>query len=155
MKQIQVVDALQDAKHLEELRKLETRMQEEYVEMYGEPDPAPDNDIFTADAVFMLIYDGAPVGFAGARRKSESEGKAGAVYVVPEMRGMRFSTLLLAASEWYVSAVLECQYMMFETGPKQQNAVRLYTQNGYGIIKEGFGYYKDNPGSTFFRKVLR
>ena len=142
-----------DRMTITQAHRLEKRMQDEYVEMYGEPDQDPDNHIQTTAGIFVLHDRSDYVALGGWGFWPNSDGKVKMLYVVPERRGEKLAQVVLTAMEammWKHG----CRTVRFESGPKQQPAHRLYLKHGYRTVEEGFGFYKDNPGSVFFSKEL-
>lgn len=128
-------------------------MQDEYVVMYGTPDQDPDNSMYTAKGVLMMEDAEGLVGLGAWGLWPDGDGKVRLLYVMPERRGAHLAETLLSALEDEMRRY-GCQRARFESGPEQSPAHRLYDRHGYTRTEEGFGYYKDSPGSVFFVRDL-
>lgn len=133
---------------------LERRMQAEYIEMYGESDQDPDNTMAGAVETLLATAEGRPVGIGAWGLWPDGAGKVRLLYTVPEARGQRVAAKLLSELQHRMREQAGCDYVKFETGPKQTAAQRLYEVMGYSRLSEGFGFYAGNPGSVFFGKSL-
>ena len=132
---------------------LEQEMQWQYVEMYGEPDQDPDNSMYTARKVLALESGDELVGICAWGTWPNGDGKIRLIYVPPAHRRQGFAEMLLRAAEEQMREA-GIQRARFESGPDQEPAHRMYDNNGYERLSEGFGYYKDAEGSVFFGKDL-
>lgn len=132
-------------------QKLVARVQEFYVERYGEPDHDPTvPEMFEspAGAYFLAYLDEVPVA-SGAWRRSGEPALGTAVtseikrmYVVPEAQGQGIAKRMLAHVEASArDAGFEA--MVLTTGGLQHEAIGLYEATGY-VAVEPFGYYKDD-----------
>jgi GNAT superfamily N-acetyltransferase len=141
---------------------LVARVQQEYVERYGNPDESPvDPTVFDLpEGVFLVGYDdaGTPVA-TGAWRRSPVQVLGGSsavevkrMFVVAEERGHGYARAVLAALE---DSAREAGHdlAVLETGLRQPEAIGLYRSAGYEEIP-GFGFYKDAPLSRCFGKLL-
>lgn len=133
---------------------LEAAMQAEYVEMYGEPDQDPDNSMYSAHGLVLAELDGEPVGIGAWGYWPDGDVKGKLLYVAPKARGRGIARAILEEKE-RLAAAEGGTYFKFEAGPSQENAHRIYDRMGYERLSEGFGFYKDNPGSVFFGKRIR
>jgi GNAT superfamily N-acetyltransferase len=75
------------------------------------------------------------------------------MYVVPRRRGAGLARTMLAHLESSAAAV-GIDALVLETGTRQPEAIALYESSGYRPVP-GFGYYRDEPLSRCFGKVLR
>ncbi|PWI42206.1 GNAT family N-acetyltransferase [Streptomyces sp. ICBB 8177] len=137
---------------------LTTRVQQEYVERYGDPDATPVNpgDFEPPRGLFLVAYlDGVPVATGGWRAQDASpeghedgDAELKRMYVVPEARGRGLARRVLAALEDSAAAAGRSR-MVLETGTRQPEAIALYTSCGYAPITK-FGLYRDDPLSRCF-----
>ena len=132
---------------------LEQEMQAEYVQMYGEPDQDPDNQIGTALEVLVLSVGDQDVGVAAWGVWPDGDGKVKLIYIRPEHRGQGLGEHLLSVVE-HRMRMEGLTRVRFETGPEQEPAQRMYRSAGYREV-EPFGFYAENAGSVFFAKELR
>jgi GNAT superfamily N-acetyltransferase len=120
----------------------------------AEPGTAPS----AADLAIVLVArdeDGAAIGCGALRGIADAVGELKRMYVVPEARGRGVAKVVLAALEdeargrgWTT--------LRLETGPRQPEAIALYTRAGYRPT-EAFGAYvaDANAGdSLFFERAL-
>lgn len=143
--------------------RLTDRVQEEYVQRYGDPDQTPmDAAEFDPPAgVFLIAYlDGRPVATGGWRAMDASpeghrdgDAEIKRMYVVPEARGRGLARRVLAALEADAVAAGRTR-MVLETGIMQPEAIALYTSCGYTPVTK-FGLYRDEPLSRCFGVDLR
>lgn len=111
-----------------------------------------------ADLAVVLVArdeDGAAVGCGALRSIGDGVGELKRMYVVPSARGRGVAGAVLAALEdearrrgWTA--------LRLETGPRQPEAIALYTGAGYRPI-EPFGTYAGDPDagdSLFFERRL-
>jgi GNAT superfamily N-acetyltransferase len=98
----------------------------------GEPGPAPS----AADVSVVLLAvgdDGTPLGCGALRELSGEVAEIKRMYVVPEARGRGLSKVLLAALE-AAARLRGWTTLRLETGPRQPEAIGLYTGVGYQEI---------------------
>jgi GNAT superfamily N-acetyltransferase len=141
---------------------LTERVQQEYVQRYGEPDLTPMDpaQFDPPGGLFLVCYlDGEPVATGGWRAQDGSpEGHADGdaelkrMYVVPEARGRGLARRVLAELEASASAVGRLR-MVLETGELQPEAISLYTSCGYTPVTK-FGVYRDSPLSVHLGRSL-
>lgn len=120
----------------------------------GEPGTPPS----AADvSVVVLARDdqGTPVGCGALRALGDGAAEVKRMYVVPAARGRGVARAVLAGLE---AAARERGWstLRLETGPRQPEAVGLYTRAGYRPIR-AFGAYvgaSDAADSLFFERVL-
>jgi GNAT superfamily N-acetyltransferase len=111
-----------------------------------------------ADLALVLVArddDGTAIGCGALRQLDAGTAELKRMYVVPAARGRGVSKLLLGALE---SAAQERGWsrLRLETGPRQPEAIALYTGSGYRPIG-AFGAYDGDAGagdSLFFERVL-
>jgi GNAT superfamily N-acetyltransferase len=108
-----------------------------------------------ADVAVVLLArddDGAPIGCGALRPLGEGTAELKRMYVVPAARGRGVSRLLLTGLE--AEAVGRgWTTVQLETGPRQPEAVGLYTSAGYRPVP-AFGLYVDDPFSLCFAREL-
>ncbi|MCZ2811229.1 GNAT family N-acetyltransferase [Modestobacter sp. VKM Ac-2979] len=108
-----------------------------------------------ADVAVVLLArddDGTPIGCGALRPLGDGTAELKRMYVVPAARGRGVSRLLLTALE--AEAVGRgWTTVLLETGPRQPEAVGLYTAAGYRPIP-AFGHYVDDPFSLCFAREL-
>ena len=132
-------------------QKLVDRVQEFYVERYGEPDHDPTvPEMFDppAGAYFLAYLDDVPVASGAWRRSGElalgtvATAEIKRMYVVPEAQGQGLAKRMLAHVETSArDAGFEA--MVLTTGGLQHEALSLYSAQGY-LGVEPFGFYKDD-----------
>jgi GNAT superfamily N-acetyltransferase len=111
-----------------------------------------------ADVAVVLVArddDGTPIGCGALRPLEAGAAELKRMYVVPAARGRGISRLLLTGLEAEAST-RGWTTLRLETGPKQPEAVALYTGAGYRPIG-AFGHYV-RPGedwSLYFERTLR
>ncbi|WP_245597208.1 GNAT family N-acetyltransferase [Jiangella gansuensis] len=137
------------------VRALETELQQEYVERYGDPDETPVNpDEFTPPLGRFLVgfVGNEPVATGGFRRHSDGVAEIKRMYVAHEHRGGGHARRLLAELE---AQAVEAGYrrVVLETGLRQPEAIALYSSSGY-VATDPFGHYVDAELSRFFAKDL-
>jgi GNAT superfamily N-acetyltransferase len=120
----------------------------------GEPGTPPS----AADVSVVLLArddDGTPLGCGALRALGDGTAEVKRMYVVPAARGRGVSKTVLTGLE---AAARERGWttLRLETGPRQPEAVGLYTRAGYRPIG-AFGAYVGAPDaadSLFFERVL-
>jgi GNAT superfamily N-acetyltransferase len=120
----------------------------------GEPGTPPSA---TDVSVVLLVRDddGAALGCGALRALGDGVAEVKRMYVVPEARGRGVSKAVLKALEG-AARQRGWTTLRLETGPRQPEAVGLYTGAGYRPIGP-FGAYRDDPAATdslFFERVL-
>jgi GNAT superfamily N-acetyltransferase len=119
----------------------------------GEPGVPPS----AADVAVVLVArddDGTPIGCGALRPLEPGAAELKRMYVVPSARGRGVSRLLLAGLE-AEAATRGWTTLRLETGPRQPEAVALYSGAGYAPIG-AFGHYV-RPGddwSLYFERTL-
>ncbi|TDE13588.1 GNAT family N-acetyltransferase [Jiangella asiatica] len=137
------------------VRALETELQQEYVERYGDHDETPvEPDEFTPPhGQFLVGFVGnEPVATGGFRRHDDGVAEIKRMYVAHEHRGGGHARRLLAELE---AQAIRAGYrrVVLETGVRQPEAMSLYSSSGY-VPAEPFGHYVDAELSRFFTKDL-
>jgi GNAT superfamily N-acetyltransferase len=120
----------------------------------GEPGTPPS----AADVSVVLLArddDGTPVGCGALRALGDGTAEVKRMFVVPAARGRGVSKAVLSGLE---AAARQRGWttLRLETGPRQPEAVGLYTRAGYRPIG-AFGAYAGAPDaahSLFFERVL-
>jgi GNAT superfamily N-acetyltransferase len=135
---------------------LTTAQQAELRGRYGEhtePGVPPSAD----DVALVLVArddDGTPLGCGALRPLEPGAAEVKRMYVAPAARGRGVARLVLAGLE---DAARERGWttLRLETGPRQPEAVGLYTAAGYRRI-EAFGHYvrADQDWSLYFERSL-
>jgi GNAT superfamily N-acetyltransferase len=107
-----------------------------------------------ADLVEVVIAteDGADLGHAALRALAAGGVEVKKVYVRPEARGRGLSRMLMAAVEDIARELGETRIVL-QTGPKQLEAIALYSAIGYSDIPE-FGPYVGLSDMVFMGKEL-
>jgi GNAT superfamily N-acetyltransferase len=140
-----------------DVQRLSTDQQTEIRARYGgklEPGTAPS----AADVAVVLVArddDGTALGCGALRPLGDGAAEVKRMYVVPDARGRGLARAVLAGLEeaargrgWTV--------LRLETGPRQPEAVALYTAAGYRPIG-AFGGYAGDPDATdslYFERTL-
>lgn len=142
-------------------QKLVDRVQEFYVERYGEPDTDPtDPEMFEppAGAYFLAYLDDVPVASGAWRRSGEPAlgtevtAEIKRMYVVPEAQGQGLAKRMLAHVETSARSA-GFEGLVLTTGDLQHEAIGLYRAHGY-VEVEPFGYYKDDEFVVCMAKRL-
>ena len=99
--------------------------------------------------------DGTALGCGALRGLGDGAAEVKRMYVVPAARGRGVSRAVLCALEDAARA-RGWTTLRLETGPRQPEAIGLYTSPGYRPV-EAFGAYVGDPDaedSLFFERVL-
>jgi GNAT superfamily N-acetyltransferase len=140
-----------------DVQRLTGQQQAEIRARYGgkeEPGTKPS----AADVTVVLVArdeDGTPLGCGALRDLGDGVAEIKRMYVLPAARGRGVSKAVLAALE---DAARERGWttLRLETGPRQPEAIGLYTSAGYRPI-DAFGAYVGDPDaedSLFFERSL-
>jgi GNAT superfamily N-acetyltransferase len=140
-----------------DVQRLTGQQQAEIRARYGgkeEPGTKPS----AADVTVVLVArdeDGTPLGCGALRDLGDGVAEVKRMYVLPAARGRGVSKAVLAALE---DAARERGWttLRLETGPRQPEAIGLYTSAGYRPI-DAFGAYVGDPDaedSLFFERSL-
>ena len=139
------------------VRQLTTAQQDELRIRYdgkGEPGVPPSAE----DVAVVLVArddDGTPIGCGALRALEPGAAEVKRMYVVPGARGRGVSRLVLAGLE-AEALTRGWTTLRLETGPRQPEAVGLYTAAGY-VPVGAFGHYVGHPDAThslFFARDL-
>ncbi|MBN1094447.1 GNAT family N-acetyltransferase [Blastococcus sp. TML/M2B] len=112
----------------------------------------------SADVAVVLLAsddDGTPVGCGALRPLGDGAAEVKRMYVVPTARGRGVGRAVLTGLEDAARAH-GWATLRLETGPRQPEAVALYSGAGYRPIG-AFGVYVDDPDaehSLFFERTL-
>jgi GNAT superfamily N-acetyltransferase len=109
-----------------------------------------------ADVAVVLVAvddDGTPVGCGALRPLGPGSAEVKRMYVVPAARGRGLARLLLSGLEeearrrgWHL--------LQLETGPRQPEAIGLYTSAGYRPVPAFGSYVGLDDDSLFFARDL-
>ena len=120
----------------------------------GEPGTPPS----AADVSVVLLVrddDGTAIGCGALRDLGDGVAEVKRMYVIPAARGRGVSRAVLRGLEDAARA-RGWTTLRLETGPRQPEAVGLYTGSGYRPIGP-FGPYREDPAaadSLFFERLL-
>ena len=120
----------------------------------GEPGTPPS----ASDISVVLVArddDGTALGCGALRVLGDGVAEVKRMYVAPAARGRGVAKAVLAGLE-EVARERGWTTLRLETGPRQPEAIGLYSQAGYRPI-EAFGAYVDEPDaedSLFFERFL-
>ncbi|SEE60925.1 GNAT family N-acetyltransferase [Jiangella alba] len=137
------------------VRALESELQLEYAERYGDPDEGPilPEQFTPPEGLFLVGFVGnEPVATGGFRKHDDGVAEIKRMYVAHEHRGGGHARRLLAELE---AQAVRAGYhrVVLETGLKQPEAMSLYQSSGY-TDTEPYGYYSEAEFSRFFTKDL-
>ncbi|WP_238992995.1 GNAT family N-acetyltransferase [Jiangella aurantiaca] len=137
------------------VRALESELQLEYAERYGDPDEGPilPEEFTPPDGLFLVGFVGnEPVATGGFRKHGDGVAEIKRMYVAHEHRGGGHARRLLSELE---AQALRAGYtrVVLETGLKQPEAISLYQSSGYTPTAP-YGYYSDAELSRYFTKDL-
>jgi GNAT superfamily N-acetyltransferase len=139
------------------VQQLTTAQQDEVRIRYAgkdEPGVHPSAD----DVAVVLVArddDGTPIGCGALRELGPGAAEVKRMYVVPAARGRGVSRLVLAGLE-AEALTRGWTTLRLETGPRQPEAIGLYTSAGYHPVP-AFGHYVGDPDavlSLFFARDL-
>jgi GNAT superfamily N-acetyltransferase len=112
----------------------------------------PDEVADGRGAFFVAYLDGQPVGCGAVRRIEPSVAEIKRMYVDPRARGGGVGRRILDALEAEARR-LGVTRLVLETGPRQPEAIALYTRAGFSEIPL-FGEYVDSQFSVCMAKDL-
>jgi GNAT superfamily N-acetyltransferase len=133
-----------------DLQPLVAAQEAEVMARYGSDDPGP--GLSTETPCLLARLDGRPVGCVALGRLSEEVGEVKRMYVDPGARGHRIGRLLLDGVE-ELAGSSGCRVLRLEAGTEQPEALGLYEGAGWSRI-ECYGYFKDDPTTICFEKVV-
>jgi putative acetyltransferase len=129
---------------------LATAQQAELSALYG--DDQPQVAVHPDIGFILLLLDGAPVGCVGLQPISPGLGEIKRMYVEPSARGWGLSRILLEAVEAQARRT-GLTRLRLETGPRQHEALALYTNHGYTPTPP-YPPFEHEPASLCFAKDL-
>jgi GNAT superfamily N-acetyltransferase len=141
----------------EEAALLMARLSRELAVRYDDEDDGSGHfkpeDVLVARSGFVIARVGGAAAGCGAYRPWEGDvAEIKRMYVEPAFRGRGLSRLILAELEARARRDGYARVWL-ETGTAQPEAIRLYETSGYHRIPS-YGYFKDDPRSVCFEKVL-
>jgi GNAT superfamily N-acetyltransferase len=139
------------------VRQLTVAQQAELRTRYdGQSEPGTPPSAADVSVVLLAVDDdGTPLGCGALRSLGETVAEIKRMYVVPDARGRGVATTLLAALE-AAARLRGWTTLRLETGPRQPEAIGLYTGAGYAPIAP-FGAYAEAAEaaeSLFYERVL-
>ncbi|KPM48063.1 GNAT family N-acetyltransferase [Jiulongibacter sediminis] len=110
------------------------------------------NGITMIKHAVVIFHNGQPIGCGAIKEYDAESMEVKRMYVSPEGRSKGTGTIILKELETWT---LELGYRkcILETGKRQQDAVTLYTKNGYELIPN-YGQYAEVENSVCFEKYL-
>ncbi len=110
------------------------------------------NKIDKIKNVIVAYDDSTAIGCGAIKEYDSGTMEVKRMYVKPEYRGRRIGRRILDELEnWAIE--LNYKKCILETGRKQPEAVRLYTNSGYTVIPN-YGQYKNVENSICFEKEI-
>jgi putative acetyltransferase len=103
--------------------------------------------------VLVAYENDKPVGCGAIRKYAPNTMEVKRMYTSPDCRGAGIATRILNELELWATEI-SCQKCVLETGTKQQDAIGLYTKNGYKRIPN-YGQYAGIDNSVCFEKELK
>jgi GNAT superfamily N-acetyltransferase len=111
------------------------------------------DEVAPGRGAFLVAYAGDHALACGAIRLLDAEtAEIKRMYVQPDARGLGLGRRLLGALE-AEARILGAKKMVLETGPRQPEAIALYSSAGFSRIG-AFGEYESSPLSVFMSKEL-
>jgi GNAT superfamily N-acetyltransferase len=125
------------------------------IDVPGAPTATP-QELSPPGGAFVAVFeDGRPIAGGGVKRLDAQACEIKRMYVVPEARGRGVAKAVLRGLEDAARA-RGWTTLRLETGPRQPEALGLYTGSGYRPIGP-FGAYLHDPAahdSLFFERLL-
>lgn len=132
------------------------RVQQEYVQRYGERDATPvePGEFEPPAGLFLVARDaaGVPVGCGGWRAHRPGVAEIKRMYVVPERRRQGVAQAILAELECTAAAAGFGSLELF-TGLAQPEAIAMYVAAAYTPVP-GFGRYRHEAAARFYGRAL-
>lgn len=101
----------------------------------------------------VLVFENDSCIACGALREYEKKGmQVKRMYVLPTHRNKGIASMVLHELEDWAKE-LNCNFLVLETGKKQQAAMHLYERSGYQIISN-YGKYKGMENSVCYEKIF-
>lgn len=110
------------------------------------------NKIDKIQHAIVAYKDGFPVGCGAIKQFDPNSMEVKRMFVNPKGRNMGTATAILKDLENWAKE-LGYKKCLLETGKRQEDAVALYTKNGYDLIPN-YGQYEGVENSVCFEKVL-
>jgi putative acetyltransferase len=129
-------------------------LDEDLNKRYGELQKQYDkhNKIDYINNVIVIYKEQVPVACGAFKKYDEKSAEIKRIFVRKENRRQGLAKQIINKLEQLVSAE-NYKYAILETGIKQEEAINLYKNMGYGII-QNYGPYVGNINSICMKKVL-
>lgn len=139
------------------VRALIAALDAELIALYPEPGAnhfrLDATEVEPGNGAFLVARAGdVVVGCGAIRRLDAATAELKRMFVVPAARGRGVARALLAALE-HQARRLGVARVVLETGPRQEQALRLYERAGYRPIA-AFGEYASSPLSVCLSKLV-
>jgi GNAT superfamily N-acetyltransferase len=138
-----------------DVAKLVTRLQAEYVLIYGGPDNSPTSagQFEPPAGAFGLGYNGdTPAAMGGWRLGEDGRSELKRMYVPDEYRGRGYSrAVLLWLEDFALSA--GAKEVVLETNQLHPAAVGVYRSSGYTEVP-AFGHFADDPMTVYLGRTI-
>jgi RimJ/RimL family protein N-acetyltransferase len=109
------------------------------------------NEVAPGRGTFLVAYAGdTPLACGAVRLLEDGRAEIKRMFVAPEARGRGLGRRILEALESEASS-LGARALVLETGPRQHEAIALYSLAGFSPIP-AFGEYVESPLSLFMGK---
>ena len=101
----------------------------------------------------VLLYDkDSHIACGAIKKQNDSTMEIKRMYTAPSFRGKGVASKILQELEHW-AAELKQKQLVLETGKRQEDAIALYTKNGYKLISN-YGPYVGVENSCCFKKEL-
>ncbi len=110
------------------------------------------NKIDMIKHTIIAYNEGLPVGCGAMKQLSSDAMEVKRMFTLPARRGTGIATKILSELEVWATE-LSYEKCVLETGKRQQEAIALYTKNGYKRIPN-YGQYTGVENSLCFEKIL-